>query len=471
MTEPRQHSPRRFRRRLTAAFVLVAGVSAGVVVVVTFVLAREYRWRTTRSTSFDEARFALAVAPDQFDSGTFERFRTLYEQRSDADILVIDGPNEFTSGANLSSVDIPGALSNLTSEPMLVNATVDGRPVLVAGAISGESAELFLFFSLEQLDTSLVELAQTAVFSWLVTLIVGAAVGWMIARRTLKPVAETASAAEAIAGGDLTTRLPDGATDEFGTLATSFNHMADEVESLIRRLAEAADRERRFTADVAHELRTPLTGLAASTAILREQLDTLPPSSRRPATILVADVERLRDLVLELLELTRLDATTEPPTPSTLQLRGAIDAVIAETEVRRDADIVIDVDPRLHVTSAPAPLRRILSNLIDNAIVHGGATVHLSARRTGSAVSIDVIDDGPGVATEDLDKIFDRFYKADRSRASGGSGLGLAIAREYARSQDGSLTVTNEPGHGARFTLRLPATARSGDELPTSRES
>jgi signal transduction histidine kinase len=467
VTEPGQHAPRRFRRRLTAAFVLVAAVSAGFVAVVTIVLAREYRWRTTRSTSLDEARFALAVAPDEFDADTFERFRTLYEQRSDADILVLEGADEFTSASNLSAADVPSALAELTGEPMLVNATIDDRSMLVAGASSGESADVYLFFSLDQLETSLDELAQTAAFSWLVALVVAAAVGWMIARRTLKPVAEAATAAEAIAAGDLATRLPEGPTDEFGTLATSFNHMADEVESLIRRLAEAADRERRFTADVAHELRTPLTGLAASTAILREQLDSLPPSARRPAAILVADVERLRDLILELLELARLDAATEPPAPTALHLRAAVDAVIAETELRRLADVDVDVDPHLDVASAPAPLRRILANLIDNAIVHGGGTVHIRSRTDRDVVSVDVIDDGPGVAPDDLDRIFDRFYKTDRSRARGGTGLGLAIAREYARSQRGSLTVRNEPGHGACFTLQLPAAARRADELAT----
>jgi two-component system sensor histidine kinase MtrB len=442
---------------LTAAFVLVAAISAGLVAVVTFVLAREYRLRATRSTSLDEARFALAVAPDEFDEVTFERFRTLYEQRSDADILVVQGSTEFTSGANLSVADVPSALAELTNDPLLAHARVDGRPVLVAGASGRDGADFYVFFSLEQLEQGLDELAQAAALSWLVTIVAAAAVGWFIARRALKPVAQTAAAAEAIAGGDLAARLPASDTDEFGLLATSFNHMADEVESLIGRLAEAADRERRFTADVAHELRTPLTGLAASTAILREQLDALPPSSRRPATIVVADVERLRDLVLELLELANLDAGTERPASSTLHVGAAVDAVIAETELRRAAQLDIDIDPDLQVQADPVPLRRILANLIDNAIVHGDGAVHLRARANGDDVSIAVVDDGPGIAAEELDRVFDRFYKTDRSRARGGSGLGLAIAREYARSQRGSLTVCNDVGKGARFTLSLPA--------------
>ena len=139
--ETERRPPRRFRRRLTAAFVLVAAISAGLVAVVTFVLAREYRLRATRSTSLDEARFALAVAPDEFDEVTFERFRTLYEQRSDADILVVQGSTEFTSGANLSVADVPSALAELTNDPLLAHARVDGRPVLVAGASGRDGAD------------------------------------------------------------------------------------------------------------------------------------------------------------------------------------------------------------------------------------------------------------------------------------------------------------------------------------------
>jgi two-component system sensor histidine kinase MtrB len=447
--------------------VLVAAVSAGLVAVVTFVLVREYRWRTIRSTSLDEARFALAVAPVDLDEESFERFRNLYERRGDADILVTRGQSVFTSSPTLSAADLPSHLAPLSDEPSVMEATVDGQRMLVVGATGRDDADYFLLFSLEQLEDGLSELARAAAASWVATLLVAAAVGWLIARRTLKPVAEVATAAEAIAAGDLTARLPDGATDEFGTLASSFNHMANEVQDLIARLNAAADRERRFTADVAHELRTPLTGLAASASLLGDQVDSLPLSARRPAEIIVADVERLRDLVLELLELARLDSEAVHPTPVPLQVRAAVDAVVAGTPTRRQATIHVDVRPEVTVAADPARLRRILANLLDNAIVHGGGTVRVAALANGEQVRVDVIDDGPGIAEAELDNVFDRFHKSDRSRARGGSGLGLAIAREYARSLGGSLSVRNEPGHGACFTLTLPAPAPGTTGQPT----
>jgi two-component system sensor histidine kinase MtrB len=446
---------------LTAAFVLVAAVSAGLVAVVTFLLARAYRWRTIRSASLDEARFALAVAPAELDEASFERFRSIYERRTDADLLVTRGTSSFTSSPNLSVSDLPGNLvANLTEDPTLVESTVDGRRVLIAAAAGRDDADYFFLFSLEQLQESLDELARVAVLAWAATLLVAAAVGWLVARRTLKPVAEVASAAEAIAGGDLGTRLPAEATDEFGTLASSFNHMADEVQDLIARLAAAAERERRFTADVAHELRTPLTGLSASVALLRDQLESMPASSRRPAEIIIADVERLRDLVLELLELARLDAGTDRPATVALQVQAAVNAVVAGAATRRGADIAVEVESDVAVAADPVRLRRILANLIDNAVVHGGGTVVVAAHVDGDEVHVDVVDGGPGIVASELDKVFDRFHKSDRSRATGGSGLGLAIARQYAQSLDGSLTVHNEPGRGASFRLTLPTASR-----------
>jgi two-component system sensor histidine kinase MtrB len=457
MDDKSPRSPRRFRRRLTAAFVLVAAVSAGVVATVTFLLAREYRWRNLRSTSLEETRFALAVAPIDLDDDSFERFRNIYEQRIDADILIVQDSEEFTSSANLSTADIPDELQQLTAEPSLVTADHDGRRTLVAGAIGRDDGSYYLFFSLAQFDESVNELARVAAIAWILTLIAGAGIGSLVARRTLRPVARTAQAAHEIAAGNLGARLPVGGTDEFGTLAASFNDMADKVQSVIDRLADAAERERRFTADVAHELRTPLTGLAASAALLGDRLDALPPGVRRPAAILVADVARLRNLVVELLELAQIDAGNDLFEPVPLNVRSVVEAVIESAESRRSAPLLITIDSDLYVAADAARLRRILGNLIDNAVVHGGGTAHVDARAECDDIVIEVVDEGPGIAPDELEKIFDRFHKSDQSRATGGTGLGLAIARHYAAGEGGSLSAHNESAHGARFTLRLPA--------------
>ena len=452
-------SANRFRRRLTAAFVLVAAASAGLLAVTTFAAAREYRWRNFENDSLDEARIALALAPSEFDERSFERLLTAYETRSEAAVVATDGSTSFSSSIDLDLADVPPDLrrGDGADEPTAVEADVRGRSTLVVGATGRSDVRYYFFFSLEQLRDSLNELARVSAVGWVVTVLVAGAVGRVVARKTLRPVAAAASAAESIAAGDLDTRLPVAGGDEFGALSASFNHMADELQATIDKLERAATRERQFTADVAHELRTPLTGMSASAALLADQLDDLPSPMRRPAAVLLADVDRLRHLVLDLLELSRLDAGTDPVEPEALRVADAVGAVVAAARSRREARIEVDADLDAVVRAEPVRLGRILGNLLDNAVSHASAVVHVRACRDGGMVVVDVIDDGPGIPDDDLPYVFERFYKSDRSRASGGSGLGLAIAREQARVQGGDLVAGNEPGAGARLTLRLLA--------------
>ena len=459
MADPTPHAPHRFRRRLTAAFVLVAAVSAGVVASVTFVLAREYRWRNLRNTTMHEANVALALAPAELDADGFDRLRAAYEPRAEADMVATSPAGEFSSSPALGLGDVPDALRDrpAPAEPTVVQTSVAGRATLIIGASGPGRARYYFFFSLAQLEDSLAELARVALASWAVTVAAAGAVGQIVARTTLRPVANVAHAAETIAAGDLGARLPVASNDEFGALAGSFNHMADEVQALVAKLEEAATRQRRFTADVAHELRTPLTGMSATASVLAEIVDEMPDHARRSAAILIADVRRLRDLVMELLELSRLDADTEPVHAEPLRIRDAIDAVVRGADLRRQAEIRVDAADDIFVLAEPVRLRRIVGNLIDNAIVHGDGHVTVHARRDGPTAVIDVEDAGPGIPPEDLGRVFDRFYKSDHSRAKGGSGLGLAIARQHALAQGGDLVASNQPGGGARLTLRLPA--------------
>ena len=456
-------SAHRFRRRLTAAFVLVAAISAGVLATATFVFAREYRWRNFRNASLDESRIALALAPASLDAAGFDRLRAVYETRSDADMVVVTPSEVFSSSPALGVSDVPTSLAELPSQGADIAEThVGGRPTLVVG-MTGPASRYYFFYSLAQLEDSLDELARVAVLGWVFTVAVAGAFGQVVARATLRPVGEVAQAAEAIAAGNLSARLPVPSEDEFGGLAGSFNHMADEVQALVAKLEDAAARERRFTADVAHELRTPLTGMTATASVLADFLEEMPAEARRSATVLVSDVRRLRDLVAELLELSRLDATTGELGGEPLRVRDAFEAVIRGADVRREANVVLDGDGDEMVLAEPIRLRRILANLLDNAVVHGGGCVRVSWRRDRDHIVIDVADRGSGIPHGDLTRVFDRFYKSDRSRARGGSGLGLAIARQHALAQEGELTAANMTGGGAVFTLRLPAATLDDD--------
>jgi two-component system sensor histidine kinase MtrB len=228
--------------------------------------------------------------------------------------------------------------------------------------------------------------------------------------------------------------------------------MAEALQEKIRALSEAQARERRFTSDVAHELRTPVTALAGEASLLAQHLDRMPPEAARPAQLLVDDVGRLRRLVEELMEISRLDAgredvRTEAVDLSTLatrllRSRGWDTSVSLETE-----PVVVDTDPRR--------AERILSNLVDNALTHGGRAVGVQIRQNETGVLVEVRDGGRGIAPEHVEHVFERFYKADPARG-GGSGLGLAIALENARLLGGRMDARSELGVGSRFRLWLP---------------
>jgi signal transduction histidine kinase len=318
-----------------------------------------------------------------------------------------------------------------------------------------EDAEAYFFFSEDELWNDLADLRNILLAGLGVVVLLAGLAGALMARRTLAPVARASTAAHSLAEGLLDTRLPVERSDEFGLWAASFNEMADALETKITALSEAQARERRFTADVAHELRTPLTAIVNEASLLAEHIERMPPDARRPAYLLVEDVKRLRDLVEDLMEISRLDAGTQPVRPERVDLgslvatavraRGWQDRVRLET-----SQVVLDTDPRR--------VERIAANLIGNALEHGGRDVAVRVGADGLGAFVEVSDRGPGIAREDLPHLFERFYKADPARTGRGTGLGLAIALENARLLGGDVQVWSDQGVGTRFTLRLPVT-------------
>ena len=207
-------------------------------------------------------------------------------------------------------------------------------------------------------------------------------------------------------------------------------------------------------ADVAHELRTPVTALVAEASIVREHLDEMPPETRRAAELLVNDVARLRNLVEELMELSRFDADAEEVALERVHLARLIETIRAARSpkarfVAPPKPVMIEVDQRR--------FERILGNFLDNAREHAGdADVEIELDDRGGEVVVAVSDRGPGVPEDRLEMIFDRFTKVDPSRSGGSSGLGLAIAAEHAALMGGYLQAMNREGGGLRLELVLP---------------
>jgi len=298
----------------------------------------------------------------------------------------------------------------------------------------------------------------------------------LVARRAARPIIEAAGIAERLTGGDFTERMPVRGDDEFASLATSFNEMADSLQAQIERLEQLGRLQRRFVADVSHELRTPLATIRLAGDVVHQARGAFPPGVARSAELLATQIERFDALLADLLEISRFDAKAA----ALLADRGDLAAVIRQVltdlaplaqergvPIRQhfdDSEMLAEFDARR--------IERIARNIVGNAIEHAEARpvdVYLAAG--GGSVALVVRDHGVGLTADEVDHIFDRFWRADpaRARATGGTGLGLAIAREDARLHGGTLEAWGAPGEGASFRLLIPLVAGSeveGEPLP-----
>ena len=283
--------------------------------------------------------------------------------------------------------------------------------------------------------------------------------GLATARRAMEPIAElTATAREVERTRDATRSNPLPVADaEVAELATTFEEMLQSLEKEREENALALARQREFVADASHELRTPLTSVLANLELLEE---TLTGEHKEAAASALRSSKRMRRLVADLLLLARQDAGRVPIQHRPVDLSEVVAAAAAELEpVAGDHDISITAAPDVEIEGVQDELHRLVLNLMENALRHTdpGTAVEASVERQNGHVVLAVEDDGPGIAPELREKVFERFFRAHGDR-SGSSGLGLAIVKAVAESHQG--TVTLEPpldGRGARFVVRFPA--------------
>jgi two-component system sensor histidine kinase MtrB len=439
------------RRRLTIAFALAVGLSAVALAAGSYFVVRHNLLKDSVASAAKQARRNLRIAPSLLPDRP-GRLLNAYEGIGGFDtVLVLRG--QSYSGVRVGLTQVPPGLRALVKDGQLAyqRRTIAGTHYLVVGGPAA-GAELYFFFSEQGVRHELALLRNILLAGGGLLVLLAALAGAVLARQALRPVAQASDAAHSLAEGLLETRLPVEGQDEFGAWAQAFNEMAGALEAKIEALSAAQARERRFTADVAHELRTPLTGLVGEASLLAEHVDRMPAESRRPAELLIADVDRLRKLVEELMEISRLDAGAESVHVESVDLAALTGAILRsrawDGRVRLEGG-------EAFVMSDPRRLERIVANLVGNALEHGGDGVAVRIGRDGSGAFVEVADQGPGIPAEHLPHLFERFYKADPSRAGRGSGLGLAIAQENARLLGGAIEVESEPGKGSRFTLRL----------------
>jgi len=357
---------------------------------------------------------------------------------------------------------IPGS----SPEPgVVVGATLD---VPVAGKY-----EVYFVYSLATQQETLRFLQGIVGIAGIALIAVLAAITFAVTRQVVRPVKQASIVAGRIADGNLDERLEIHGEDEVARLAGSFNEMASSLQVQIDQLAELSAVQRRFVSDVSHELRTPLTTVRMASEMIYEGRDEFNPVIKRSSELLHTQLDRFEDLLADLLEISRFDAGAAVLDAEARDLAAVVSLVIDNAmPLAEKKSVWISADfgeEQVRADFDPIRVERILRNLLVNAIEHAeGNPVEIIVRANEEAVAVLVRDHGIGMDKEQVNRVFDRFWRADpaRARTTGGTGLGLSIAREDAHLHGGWLEVWARPGFGSSFRLTLPR--RAGIVLSSS---
>ncbi|MFN2470500.1 MAG: ATP-binding protein [Gaiellaceae bacterium] len=323
------------------------------------------------------------------------------------------------------------------------------HPVKLAGRLFGA---LVVATPKDELRDRWMTLMERLALAFIVGILVAGALAWYLSRRITKPVLALTKAADEIAARNYGVEVPHvPGGGEIGDLAERFGEMAT-------RLAEAEALERNFLMTVSHELRTPLTAIRGHVEALREGLVDDPELRARSLDVVAAETGRLERLVGDVLDLAKLDTRRFTVLHEEVDMGRLLERAyeaFGEEARRREIDYRADVAARPVIVSDGDRVLQIISNLLTNAFrwTPDGGTVELALSQSNGAVSVAVADSGPGIPSEERERIFRPFFTRD----GGGTGLGLAIARELAAALGGRIELDSEPGRGSRFELVLPA--------------
>jgi two-component system, OmpR family, sensor histidine kinase MtrB len=441
-------------RARTAIALALGGLAVAVSLgFISYELSRDYlidkRLELARREAVLNARFTDAALA-QGDRPVGDVLTDVSDQRSP--VLVEIGDRWYGTVVGLGPGDVPAELreSLAAGEPAVALARVgDGAAAVTGLPLPVSRARFYQVESLVELDATLAAIRNSLVIGAAVTAVAAALVGLLVSRRVLRPLREMAATAERITRGDLAARLPANDDPDLSPLLESFNVM---TEALDRRI----ELERRFAADVSHELRTPLTAINSAVHLVERRSPELSATGVQALTVLREQVDRFTKLVLELLDLSRLEADLADVVVEEVELRTLLRAIAAELDL---PDGVLAVEPSVpvRIPTDPRRLRVVIRNLLENADRYGGGCTRLGVVREAAGIRVEVDDDGPGLGDDDPDHLFERFHRGSVARASGtGTGLGLALVAENMRALGGAVTAGTAPTGGARFTVTLP---------------
>lgn len=417
-----------------------------------------------------------SVVPNLETTGTAEsRKVALLRSPGQSSALILQSPISADLSTSLFDEKLREQVRNsngqLTYQSVaLPSANGAVHPGLVVGApitipVAGDY-EIYLVFDLVGEQQTLDFVQATLVVGGLITMLIIASISWFVTRRIVRPVQEVAQVAEEIAAGDLNRKLTEEGEDVIAQLARSFNRMTEALRTQIDKLSKVSTMQQRFVSDVSHELRTPLTTIKLAGDVIFSQRESLDGPAKRSAELMQDQIDRFQVLLNDLLEISRYDAGAVIADLEQHDLNGVVGMAIASIEplaVSKGSKIEIELpNGPVEADMDSRRIERLLRNLLANAVEHGeGKPILVCVGADDKAVAVSVTDYGVGMSRAQLDRVFDRFWRADpaRKRTTGGTGLGLAISLEDTNLHSGWLQVWAKPNEGASFRLTLPRKA------------
>ena len=448
------------RTRVALAFGLLSLIIAGAVSGATYSVARWYLLNQREDSAItravlDSRSVDASLAADLAPVTALERVPSVGTSQP---MIQVQGV-WYTSGVTVPPASLSASLLSTAAKDggSQQRTTIGDEEYLLVAIQLGTSVYVEVF-PLRDLDLVLTIGGWLLVIQTLFAGIIGVFVGRYTFARIIRPLLRLGAGARRIASGEFSTRIQLMRDPDLDPIAASFNGMAESVQSRIKR-------EQRFSANVSHELRSPLTAVVGTAELLERNLDDLPEREQRLIGTLHTQTARMSQMLLDLLEISRIGNDDPLLKESVSVTTLCLDAV----HVRGLPEDLIHIeDEGDHlVTTDTRRFERIVGNLIDNANRHGGGVTAIRIARISHSdpehIVVAVEDAGPGIPVDEVPKLFEPFTRGEDAKETSGAGLGLAIAIEQAHLLDVELRVESVDPHGARFVMEIPVASEPED--------
>lgn len=375
----------------------------------------------------------------------------------DSDGIVISSTDNFINKGD-KLADISKVQNGRHSITINEHAEDDQEHISVLVPIehAGKTAGAVMAWILESdYQKSLRPIKHVTALAMFVVISLSVFISLLLAKALIKPIRRMRQLSRRISNGDLSIRVDNSSSDELGELASDLNSMAS-------RLQDMESMRRDFLGNVSHELRSPVSNIRITSEVLERRAQRLGDDSVGLFQTIVTETQRLESMISELMELTAIESGVLTLEQEVIDLKAMLENLRDSYQPyaeKKNITLGLLADPSIQVVADVARLERVIRNLLDNAIkfTPEDGQVVISARRMDGEIVIEVTDSGDGILTEDLPRVFERFYRADKARQRrGGAGIGLAIVKSIIEAHGGSVEAYSEEGRGSTFRIRLP---------------